>query len=82
MSGRFLAVIGTLAGVYIPPAVISIVCNVEGLRLACSQYAPRVQESVFRQQSEPLAFGQVAWRDDLEVTAVQGGDLVQVEPLG
>ena len=36
-------------------------------------------ESVLRQQLEPLAFGQVAWRDDLKVAAVQGGDLVQVE---
>jgi hypothetical protein len=39
-------------------------------------------ESVFRQQPEPLAFGQVAGRDDLEVTPVQGGDFVQVEPFG
>ena len=39
-------------------------------------------ESVFRQQPEPLAFGQVAGRDDLEVTPVQGGDFVQAEPLG
>jgi hypothetical protein len=35
-------------------------------------------ESVFRQQLEPLPFRQVARRDDLEVPAVKGSDLVQV----
>lgn len=39
-------------------------------------------ESVFRQQLEPLPFRQVARRDDLEVPAVKGSDLVQVESLG
>jgi len=34
------------------------------------------------QQSKPLSPGEVARCDDLEVAAVQGGDLVQVEPLG
>ncbi len=34
------------------------------------------------QQSEPLSLWEVAWCDDLEVAAVEGGDLVQVEPLG
>lgn len=34
------------------------------------------------QQSEPLSLGEVAWCDDLEVAAVEGGNLVQVEPLG
>lgn len=34
-------------------------------------------ESVFRQQLEPLPFRQVARRDDLEVPAVKGSDLVQ-----
>ena len=38
--------------------------------------------SVFRQQLEPLPFGQMAWRDHLKIPAVKGGDLVQVEPLG
>ena len=38
--------------------------------------------SVFRQQLEPLPFGQMAWRDHLKVPAIKGGDLVQVEPLG
>jgi hypothetical protein len=38
--------------------------------------------SIFRQQLEPLPFGQVTWRDHLKVPAVKGGDLVQVEPLG
>jgi hypothetical protein len=39
-------------------------------------------ESVFRQQLEPLPFRQVTRRDDLEVPAVKGSDLVQVESLG
>ena len=34
------------------------------------------------QQSEPLSLGEVAWCDDLEVAAVEGGNLVQVEPFG
>ena len=34
------------------------------------------------QQSEPLSLGKVAWCDDLEVAPIEGGDLVQVEPLG
>ena len=34
------------------------------------------------QQSKPLSPGEVARCDDLEVAAVQGGDLVQVESLG
>ena len=38
--------------------------------------------SVFRQQLEPLSFGQVAWRNDLKVPAVKGGYLVQVQPFG
>src|SRR5205807_8904445 len=38
--------------------------------------------SVFRQQLEPLPFGQMTWRDHLKVPAVKSGDLVQVEPLG
>ena len=39
-------------------------------------------ESVFRQQLEPLPFRQAARRDDLEVPAVKGSDLMQVESLG
>ena len=38
--------------------------------------------SVFRQQLEPLPFGEMTWRDHLKVPPVKGGDLVQVEPLG
>ncbi len=38
--------------------------------------------SVFRQQLEPLSFGQVTWRNDLEVPAVKGGYLMQVQPFG
>jgi hypothetical protein len=34
------------------------------------------------QQSESLSLGKVACCDDLEVAPVEGGDLVQVEPLG
>jgi hypothetical protein len=42
----------------------------------------RSRGSVFRQQLEPLPLGQTTWRDHLKVPAVEGGDLVQVEPLG
>jgi hypothetical protein len=38
--------------------------------------------SAFRQQLEPLSFGQVAWRNYLKVPAVKSGDLMEVQPLG
>ena len=38
--------------------------------------------SAFRQQLEPLSFGQVTWRNDLEIPAVKGGYLMQVQPFG
>jgi hypothetical protein len=43
---------------------------------------PSVGDSALWQQFEPFPFEPMAWRDYLEVPAVQGGDLVQVEPFG